>query len=398
MRFYSTILAVFLVAGYFVFSKSGDPLKVPSKALRISGSSSCFDYRIDGKTLITNTASSFQLDIDESGRWFMVADYTSAPGTRYSIGYDGTNTIEMENYSGVFQHADDTNKTERLTFETSTSVASIYPGNEFPFDLWPPSIFAWLTLASHGYQSDTNHLGRIGDLEKHLPYNPIAFAIKLKPTFREEWPKILEKGELTFDMRDYPKYPIGLESPDSDMDYRIAENLWKKVQAKKSGMPVGRMTSGDPKAFGDLVIPTRFRMETTWRGTDVPDNSLGIDNLHLRFDLVVTNVQAIEQVVGRPEFIGPGVLVKDYRFRHVDADTVMEYLGYNITDKKWKSANDPVLMVRAAHNRARSPRFGNLRNRSVKWIGSILLFFVFLYPLLRRLFNYYRTQQQLKSP
>jgi hypothetical protein len=113
----------------------------------------------------------------------------------------------------------------------------------------------------------------------------------------------------------------------------------------------------------------------------VPDNAVGIDNLSELIVLNLVDVQRIGSVVGRPEFIGPGVLVKDYRFRYVNDDTVMEYLGYNIDDKQWKSSEDPILRMRAAHNRVNSPRFGNTRNRMVKTIGGVIIVLFFLLPL-----------------
>ena len=113
----------------------------------------------------------------------------------------------------------------------------------------------------------------------------------------------------------------------------------------------------------------------------MPDNAVGIDNLSQRIVLNLVDVKRIGSIIGRPDFIGPGVLVKDYRFRHVDDNSVMEYLGYNITDKKWKSSEDPILRMRAAHNRVNSPRFGNAKNRAVKLFGGLIIVLLFLFPL-----------------
>ncbi|MFZ4647665.1 MAG: hypothetical protein ACOYNP_18065, partial [Gemmataceae bacterium] len=63
-------------------------------------------------------------------------------------------------------------------------------------------------------------------------------------------------------------------------------------------------------------------------------------------------------------------------------DSAMEYLGYSITDKKWKTFDDPVLQARAAHNKLVSPRFGNVKNRAVKIVGGVILILVFLFPLI----------------
>jgi hypothetical protein len=73
----------------------------------------------------------------------------------------------------------------------------------------------------------------------------------------------------------------------------------------------------------------------------------------------------------------------------------MEYLGYNITDKKWKSIEDPILRMRAAHNRVNSPRFGNTRNQLVKTIGGVIIVSFFLAPLLviiKKLKNKYENK------
>jgi hypothetical protein len=142
------------------------------------------------------------------------------------------------------------------------------------------------------------------------------------------------------------------------------------------------LTSDLPREFNGYSLPSRYNLEVTWRGTSVPDNNPAIDNLSERIVLNLVDVRRIASVIGRPDFIGPVVLVKDYRFRHVTDDSAMEYLGYGITDKKWKRFDDTVLQVRAAHNRLNSPRFGNERNRAVKMIGGFILILVFLFPLI----------------
>lgn len=287
----------------------------------------------------------------------------------------------MEYFSGEFADEDNNNKMVALTYETATSTASVYSGDEFPFDLWPTDQFAWLIFASKQYQNDTNHLGRIGDLFKRLEYDPIGFALKVVPTFSSNWPHVLKQAEFFFDLRDYPKNPIGLAVPENEMDFKIVNGLWAQMRSKTSGVKVGTLTSDLVKNFNGYSLPSRYKLEVTWRGNCVPDNAVGIDNLSQRIVLNLVDVQRIESVVGRPDFIGPGALVKDYRFRHVDDDSVMEYLGYNITDKKWKSIEDPILRMRAAHNRVNSPRFSNTRNRVVKLIGGVIIVLFCLLPL-----------------
>ena len=352
-----------------------------TSALKFTGTAERTSFRLDGKTIRQKSEGRFELDLDASGKWLMTSFSDPAPNTRFCIGYDGTNTTEMEYFSGEFADEDNNNKMVALTYETATSTASVYSGNEFPFDLWPTDQFAWLILASNQYQSDTNHLGRIGDLFKRLEYDPIGFALKVVPTFSSNWPHVLKQAEFFFDLRDYPKNPIGLAVPENEMDFKIVNGLWAQMRSKTSGVKVGTLTSDLVKNFNGYSLPSRYKLEVTWRGNCVPDNAVGIDNLSQRIVLNLVDVQRIESVVGRPEFVGPGALVKDYRFRHVDDDSVMEYLGYNITDKKWKSIEDPILRMRAAHNRVNSPRFSNTRNRVVKLIGGVIIVLFCLLPL-----------------
>jgi hypothetical protein len=364
-------------------------------ALKFTGTAERTSFRLDGKTIRQKSEGRFELDLDASGKWLMTSFTDPAPNTRFCIGYDGTNTTEMEYFSGEFADEDNDNKMVSLTYETATSLASVYSGNEFPFDLWPTDQFAWLILASKQYQSDTNHLGRIGDLFKRLQYDPIGFALKVVPTFSSDWPPVLKQAELFFDLRDYPKNPIGLAIPENEMDFKMVDGLWAQMRSKTSGVKVGTLTSDLVKNFNGYSLPSRYKLEVTWRGNCVPDNAVGIDNLSQRIVLNLVDVQRIGSVVGRPDFIGPGVLVKDYRFRHVDDDSVMEYLGYNITDKKWKSIEDPILRMRAAHNRVNSPRFGNTRNQLVKTIGGVIIVSFFLVPLLviiKKLKNKYENK------
>ena len=352
-----------------------------TSALKFTGTAERTSFRLDGKTIRQKSKGRFELDLDASGKWLMTSFSDPAPNTRFCIGYDGTNTTEMEYFSGEFADQDNNNKMVTLTYETATSTASVYPGNEFPFDLWPTDQFAWLILASKQYQSDTNHLGRIGDLFKRLEYDPIGFALKVVPTFSSNWPYVLEQAEFFFDLRDYPKNPVGLAIPENEMDFKIVNGLWSQMRSKTSGVKVGMLTSDLVKDFNGYTLPSRYKLEVTWRGNCVPDNAVGIDNLSQRIVLNLVDVKRIGSIIGRPDFIGPGVLVKDYRFRHVDDNSVMEYLGYNITDKKWKSSEDPILRMRAAHNRVNSPRFGNAKNRAVKLFGGLIIVLLFLFPL-----------------
>jgi len=186
-----------------------------TSALKFTGTAERTSFRLDGKTIRQKSEGRFELDLDASGKWLMTSFSDPAPNTRFCIGYDGTNTTEMEYFSGEFADEDNNNKMVALTYETATSTASVYSGDEFPFDLWPTDQFAWLIFASKQYQNDTNHLGRIGDLFKRLEYDPIGFALKVVPTFSSNWPHVLKQAEFFFDLRDYPKNPIGLAVPEN---------------------------------------------------------------------------------------------------------------------------------------------------------------------------------------
>ena len=350
-------------------------------ALKFTGTAERTSFGIDGKTIRQKSEGRFELDLDPSGNWLMTSFSDPAPNTRFCIGYDGENTTEMEYFSGEFADEDNKNKMVSLTYETSTSLASVYPGNEFPFDLWPTDQFAWLIFASQQYQSDTNHLGRIGDLFKRLEFDPIGFALKGVPKFSSNWPPVLEQAEFFFDLRDYPKNPIGLAIPADEIDFKMLKVLWSQMRAKASGVRAGTLTSDMLKDFNGYTLPSRYKLEVTWRANCVPDNAVGIDNLSERIVLNLVDVKRVESVVGRPDFVGPGALVKDYRFRHVDDNSAMEYLGYNINDKKWKPFGDSILKIRAAHNSINSPRFGNVKNRVGKTVGGVIIVLFFLFPL-----------------
>jgi hypothetical protein len=99
-------------------------------------------------------------------------------------------------------------------------------------------------------------------------------------------------------------------------------------------------------------------------------------------------------VTGRPEFVGPGVLVKDYRFRHIDDSIAMEYLPYEITDKRWRSMDEKPLKMRALHNRSQSPRFGNVRNQVYKYFGVGALVLVFIFPFLAIVVRFIKTKHK----
>ena len=354
----------------------------PAKALRMSGTGHRTKFDIDGKTVRTQHQDEIQMEIDDTGKWLLTSISTAVPQKKISIGYDGTNTIKMEYLSGEFQYEGNTNKTIVLSNDNATALCSIYSGNEFPFDLWPPSKFAWFVLASRQYLTETNRQGRLGDLFKSLEFMPIRYALRAKPSYRSEWPQIMEAAELYFDINGYPKDPIGVTLPDNEKDYRTAQESWGRLKEKASGVKVGTMRSMNPKTLNGWTLPSRYVLEVSWRGSEAPDNTVGIDNIKDQMVLDIMELQPIDSVVGRPKFVGPGVLVKDYRFRYVDQSTAMEYLAYEITDKRWKSVDDKTLKMRALHNRSQSPRFGNARNQFYKYIGVVALVLVFSFPFL----------------
>ena len=103
-------------------------------ALKFIGTAERTSFGLDGKTIDIKFEGRFELDLDPSGKWLMTSFTDPAPNTRFRIGYDGTNTTEMEYFSGDFADGDNDNKMVSLTYETATSLASVYTGNEFPFD------------------------------------------------------------------------------------------------------------------------------------------------------------------------------------------------------------------------------------------------------------------------
>lgn len=353
------------------------------RPVRVRGTVVRNRYLPDGQNIAFRQNGTFQWDLDPSGKWFVQTECTQVPGVIFQMGYDGRTTVELENHSGTFAYESDTNKTEVLTPETSPSFANIYGGNEYPFDLWPPSQFAWLVLASFEYQSDTNHLGRIGDLFRRGATDPVAFALKVVPQFRKEWPHVLEKADIFFDINDYPKDPIGLPLPSDEAEFAYTRRQWETLKGKRSGVRVGFVESGDPKEFRGIRLPSRYRLEVSHRADALEDYSVGIDNRSQEMLLKITDVEEIPSVTGVPGIVSPTVLVKDYRFRKVDETTAMEYLAYTISDKRWKSADDPVLVARADHNKARLQRFGNRRNQWVKAVGSSVLVLIFAVPLVK---------------
>jgi hypothetical protein len=99
--------------------------------------------------------------------------------------------------------------------------------------------------------------------------------------------------------------------------------------------------------------------------------------------LKITDVQEISPITGVPPIVSPAVLVRDHRFRQVDASIAMEFLAYTITNKQWKSADDSILVARSNHNKSRLSRFGNQRNHWVKVVGATVLILVFAFPIFR---------------
>lgn len=372
-----------LVLGVLAFQGSTPDTPVQGPSLRIRGTVVRNAYKYDGKSILFSQDGNFELDLDPSGRWFVKAECTQVPGVFFQMGFDGRSTVELENFSGTFTYESDTNKTTFLTPETATAMANVYGGNEFPFDLWPPSQFAWLVLASFEYQRNTNHLGRIGNLFRRLDNDPFNFVLKVVPQFRKDWPHVLEKAEIFFDSDNFPKDPIGFRLPSSEEDFAYTQRQWEKLKVKRSGVRVGFVESSHPTVFGGIQLPSRYRLEVSQRYGESQDLDPNIDRLAEEMLLKITDIQEVSKVAGIPEIVSPTVLVKDYRFRKVDETTGMEFLAYPITDKRWKSADDPILIARSLHNMARSPRFGNTRNRWVKMVGTTALVLVFAFPLVR---------------
>ena len=65
-------------------------------ALKFIGTAERTSFGLDGKTIDIKFEGRFELDLDPSGKWLMTSFTDPAPNTRFRIGYDGTNTTEME--------------------------------------------------------------------------------------------------------------------------------------------------------------------------------------------------------------------------------------------------------------------------------------------------------------
>jgi hypothetical protein len=384
-----------LCLGWIVFQAPMLDALAQGRPLRIRGTVVRNRYNPDGRGIAFQQNGTFVFDLDPSGKWFVQTECAQVPGVIFQMGYDGRTTVELENHSGTFAYESDTNKTEVLTPETAPSFANIYGGNEYPFDLWPPSQFAWLVLASYEYQSDTNHLGRIGDLFRRGATDPVAFALKVVPQFRKDWPHVLEKAEIFFDINDYPKDPIGLPLPSDEAEFAYTQRQWETLKGKRSGVRVGSVESSGVTGFNGIQLPTQYRLEVIHRADAIDDSSVGIDNRSQEMLLKIADIQEIPTVRGVPEIVSPTVLVKDYRFRKVDETTAMEYLAYTITDKRWKSADDPILLARSDHNKSRIQRFGNKRNQWVKGVGSTVLVLILMFPLIRVIKNNMRAARKV---
>ena len=366
-----------------VLGLATSPLLAESKAMRFRGSASFSALSIDGASVRHSNQGSFELDLDESGKWLLKGDSSGTKGITYCIGFDGTETIAMQYYAGEFPDGDNPGKTQTFTHETAPSTGSIYSGNEFPFDAWAPLRFVWFVLASAGYQNDTNHFGRIPQLCMRPEENPLVYAWRFQSKFHSQWPPVVEGATVFFDINDYPKDPIGLKIPSNESEYQTVESTWKTFREKSSGSVVGKLTASQPQDFDGVLLPTEFVLETTLRGSDIPDAYHRIDSVADRHQMKITHAERIAAVQARPEFIGPVLHLKDYRFRHVDETVAMEFLPYSITDKKWRSTNDAQLKFGAMYNRQRNSRFGNKQNQFFKLFGVGALACIFLYPFVK---------------
>jgi len=372
-----TVLAAVAVQSWMTVAWAQD------RPLRIRGTVVYDRYLPDGKSLMYSLDGNFAFDIDPSGKWFMETECTQGRGTFYQMGFDGQITVELKSHLGVVHDESDTNKTVFVTPETSAAYAKVYAGSEYPIELMQPSKFAWMVLASFEYHKNTNRLGRMGDLFGRMECDPFSFALKLDPQFRKDWPHVLEKAEIFFDIDNYPKDPIGLDVPNDEGSFAFSRRQWETLRLKKSGVRVGFVESSHPIAFREIVMPSQYRLVVSHRSGESPDWDPNIDN---RSDEILLKILAIEEapkVRGLPEIVSPIVVVRDYRFRKMDETTAMEYLTYPIKDKRWKLADDPVLVARSRHNMTVSDRFGNTRNRWVKWVGTGVLILVFFLPLIR---------------
>lgn len=342
----------------------------------------------------------FEAEIDELGRWRITGAYPLRPATepadfetdeggrvrmprptrsgaeRYEHGFNGANTYVVHRSSEDFFIVDRSLKP--IEPQPEETFANIFRGDEFPFRAGAWSHLDWFVLASFGYQQRPENAGHVPSLlgrdrgslqeldidmtDMSLDADPLAHALKVRSTYRAEWPRFVEQAEFFLDPSGTPRQPIGLMIPTDASLAKVVDSRWKSLQAKSRAARVGRLTSGEPKTFNGRVYATRYRLEMTWRFSSRPVEPSMLDNLMASMELRIEHVQELADGVGRPRLPVTQVKVSDYRFRRVADDSVTEFFGYWVDDGRWKSEHEFGLRVRAAFEHLRSPAMVRLGN------------------------------------
>ncbi len=353
------------------------PLRAQTpRALRVTGTIQRTEFDQRGIELHPGGPPiAFLAAIVDVGRWSITGE-SSRGSCLYQQGFDGLNTYLV--YGG---------KDRSWTGDPSSGVtpdaeewtqAAIFPGNEFPFRAGARSHLEWFVLSSFEYQQHSERVGHVpsllqsdpadGQTVGFLPHDssvhgdPLQLALKVRSTFRAEWPRFVEQAEFVLDPRGIPKQPFGLKIPTEAESAKEMDAQWKSLLAQSPGARVGRLTSSEPKSFGGRVLPTRYRLEMTWRFSRADVASSMLDNPMARIDMKIDDVQDLAQGVDRPKLPVAGVSVFDYRFRRVSRDSVMEYLAYSVKDARWRSQDDFGLRFSAALDHLSSPKIVRVEN------------------------------------
>lgn len=362
------------------------------RAVRVTGTMECVRFDREGhEQWPLDPVLAFEADIDERGRWRIRGAYPEGPKPRtgylvtdeqgkvrfppwpnhYEHGFDGTDTyvVHSEVDDVLDRHsANDPSQPNMLT------RANIFRGDEFPFRAYAGSYLEWFVLASFGYQQDPGRAGHVPallrsrtassltdvfspDVFDSVPFHrdPLPLALKVRSTFRAEWPRFVEQAEFFLDPRGMPRPPFGLTIPTDADEAQEMDARWKALLAKGPGTRVGRLTSSEPRDFGGRVFLTKYRLDLTWRSSLESVHPSSWDHPMTRMELKIDRVQDLAQEVVRPRPPAEPIEVADYRFREVDQDRIMRDLSYTMKGR-WRSPHEFSLRLQAALEHLTRPR------------------------------------------
>lgn len=372
------------------------PLRAQApRTLRVTGTVTRAELDQGRELMPLLPAIAFEAVIDEQGKWWMSGGFIPDPilpprstktdgrgdvglilppepgWERYEQGFDGTDTYVVYRPDPEIRVI---GRNNNVSQGPESALANIFPGNEFPFRPHAMSHLEWFVLSSFEYQQRSEKAGHVPSLlgdhpdvlgvsctlfgpdDRGLHVDPLALALKVRSTFRAEWPRFVEEAEFFLDPRGIPHQPMGLKIPTDTEWAKSVDALWKSLLAQAPGTRVGRLTSAEPKAFGGRVLPTRYRLEMTRRFSRRPVNPSAIDDLMTRIELKIDTVQDLAQGHDRPRLAANRVPVSDFRYRHVDRNSVVEWLSYSVVDGRWRSLHEFGLRFSAALDHLSRPR------------------------------------------